>query len=69
MIAPLGHEYELGRKPEAGTHIYLFPFGGYPSPIWAQERRETDVELEAGENSDLSPIIDDPSTVRTQERR
>ena len=60
MLGPLGHEYELERQPEAGTHIYLFPFGGNPSPIWVHEHRETNIGSEAGDHSYLSLIIDNP---------
>ena len=39
MLGPLGPEYELEQKPEAGTHTYLLPFGGDSSPVWAHEHR------------------------------
>ena len=69
MLGPLGHEYELERQPEAGTHIYLFPFGGNPSPIWVHEHRETNIGSEAGDHSYLSLIIDNPSPGEAQELR
>ena len=63
-LGPLSPDYKLKHQPkaeEAITNIDFFSFGWYISPIQAHERREVDVELEAGAPSDLSPIIDHPS--------
>ena len=68
-IGPLGPEYELERltnTQEAGTTIYLLPFGGDYSPIQTHECREADVGYEAGVHADLSPIIHDKSPGKAQ---
>ena len=71
-LGPLGPDYESENQPgteEAGTHLYLLPFGGDTLPIRLHERRESDGESEAGSHYDLSPIIDNPSPGRAQYHR
>ena len=47
----------------------LFPFGGYPYPIQAHERRACDIGSEAGSYTNLSLMIYDHSLGWAQEHR
>ena len=49
-------------------NICLFPFGGYTSTFWSHERMETKFSLDGGEQSDLSPIVNNPSPGCDKER-